>query len=179
MKQLDINALGKMAQTLLVAGVTQKNVPATINRLVKIIDPDYDGKAMPSTLEIATFESDFDDGSSFHSPCTIDTENKTIVYIASAGCSSDDTIRLTSAQIRDRYGIRPGLITLETVRICGTPYEIDIKLVAPTDDDATPWSEAVLFRYGHEVAVTEVCDEFFGTWELAYDEDSFTIELTR
>lgn len=51
MKQLDINALGKMAQTLLVAGVTQKNVPATINRLVKIIDPDYDDKAMPSTLE--------------------------------------------------------------------------------------------------------------------------------
>lgn len=90
MKQLDINSLGKIAQTLLVAGVTQKNVPATINRLVKIIDPDYDGKAMPSTLEIATFESDFDDGSSFHSPCIIDTENKTIVYIASAGCSSDD-----------------------------------------------------------------------------------------
>lgn len=90
MKQLDINALGKMAQTLLVAGVTQKNVPATINRLVKIIDPDYNGKAMPSTLEIATFESDFDDGSSFRSPCIIDTKNKTIVYIASAGCSSDD-----------------------------------------------------------------------------------------
>lgn len=90
MKQLDINALGKMAQTLLVAGVTQKNVPATINRLVKIIDPEYDDKAMPSTLEIATFESDFDDGSSFRSPCIIDTENKTIVYIASAGCSSDD-----------------------------------------------------------------------------------------
>lgn len=90
MKQLDINALGKMAQTLLVAGVTQKNVPATINRLVKIIDPDYGDKAMPSTLEIATFESDFDDGSSFRSPCIIDTKNKTIVYIASAGCSSDD-----------------------------------------------------------------------------------------
>lgn len=90
MKQLDINALGKMAQTLLVAGVTQKNVPATINRLVKIIDPDYGDKAMPSTLEIATFESDFDDGSSFRSPCIIDTENKTIVYIVSAGCSSDD-----------------------------------------------------------------------------------------
>lgn len=90
MKQLDINALGKIAQTLLVAGVTQKNVPATINRLVKIIDPDYGDKVMPSTLEIATFESDFDDGSSFRSPCIIDTENKTIVYIASAGCSSDD-----------------------------------------------------------------------------------------
>lgn len=90
MKQLDINTLGKMAQTLLVAGVTQKNVPATINRLVKIIDPDYSDKAMPSTLEIATFESDFDDGSNFRSPCIIDTENKTIVYIASAGCSSDN-----------------------------------------------------------------------------------------
>lgn len=91
----------------------------------------------------------------------------------------DNATHLTSAQIRDRYGIRPGLITLETVRIYGTPYEIDIKLVASTDDDATPWSEAVLFRYGHEVAVTKVCDEFFGTWELAYDRDSFTVELTR
>lgn len=29
----------------------------------------------------------------------------------------DNATRLTSAQIRDRYGIRPGLITLETVRI--------------------------------------------------------------
>lgn len=90
MKQLDINALGKMAQTLLVAGVAQKNIPATINRLVKIIDPDYGDKVMPSTLEIATFESDFDDGSNFRSPCIINKENKTIVYIASAGCSSDD-----------------------------------------------------------------------------------------
>lgn len=91
----------------------------------------------------------------------------------------DDTIHLTSAQIRDRYGIRPGLIALETVRIYGTHYEIGIKLVASTDDDATPWSEAVLFHYGHEVAVTEVCDEFFGTWELAHDKDSFTVKLTR
>lgn len=91
----------------------------------------------------------------------------------------DDAIRLTSAQIRNRYDIRPGLITLETVRIYGTPYEIDIKLVASDDDDATPYSEAVLFCCGHKVAVTKPRTEFFGTWELAYDEDSFTIELTR
>ena len=60
--------------------------------------------------------------------------------------------------------------------------EIAAQLLRNTDANprtATPWSEAVLFRYGHEVAVTEVCDEFFGTWELAYDGDSFTIELTR
>lgn len=103
MKQLDINALGKMAQTLLVAGVTQKNIPATINRLVKIIDPDYDDKAMPSTLEIATFESDFDDGSSFRSPCIIDTENKTIVYIASAGYSSDDAACISQTIMTTDY----------------------------------------------------------------------------
>lgn len=107
MKQLDINALGKMAQTLLVAGVTQKNVPATINRLVKIIDPDYGDKVMPSTLEIATFESDFDDGSSFRSPCIIDTENKTIVYIASAGCSSDDAACISQTIMTTDYNTYP------------------------------------------------------------------------
>lgn len=91
----------------------------------------------------------------------------------------DDTIHLTSTQIRDRYGIRPGLITLEMVRIHKTDYEIDIRLVASDDDDATPYSEAVLFCCGHKVAVAKPRTEFFGTWELAYDGDSFTIELTR
>lgn len=91
----------------------------------------------------------------------------------------DDAMRLTSAQIRDRYGVHQNLIALETVRIRKTDYEIDIKLVASDDDDASPWSEAVLFCCGHEVAVTNPCDEFFGTWELAHGKDSFTIELTR
>lgn len=91
----------------------------------------------------------------------------------------DDTIHLTSAQIRDRYGIRQSLITIETVRIYGTPYEIDIKLVASDDDDAAPYSEAVLFCCGHEVAVTKPRDEFFGTWELARGKDNFTVKLTR
>ena len=107
MKQLDINTLGKMAQTLLVAGVTQKNVTATINRLVEIIDPDHDGKAVPSTLEIATFESNFDDGSSFRSPCIIDTENKTVVYITSAGCSSDDAACVSQTIVTADYSTYP------------------------------------------------------------------------
>lgn len=91
----------------------------------------------------------------------------------------DDAMRLTSAQIRDRYGVRQNLIALETVRIRKTDYEIDIRLVASDDDDAVPQSEAVLFCCGHEVAVTKPRDEFFGTWELAHGKDSFTIELTR
>lgn len=91
----------------------------------------------------------------------------------------DDTIHLTSAQIRDRYGIRPGLITLETVRIRKTDYEIDVRLVASDDNDAAPYSEAVLFCCGHKVAVTKSRDEFFGTWELAHGKDSFTVKLTR
>lgn len=91
----------------------------------------------------------------------------------------DDAMHLTSAQIRDRYGVRQNLIAIETVRIRKTDYEIDIRLVASDDDDATPQSEAVLFRCGHEVAVTKPRDEFFGTWELAHGKDSFTIELTR
>lgn len=91
----------------------------------------------------------------------------------------DNATRLTSAQIRDRYGIHQSLIAIETVRIRKTDYEIDVRLVASDDDDAVPYSEAVLFRCGHEVAVTKPRAEFFGTWGLAHGKDSFTVELTR
>lgn len=91
----------------------------------------------------------------------------------------DDAMRLTSAQIRDRYGIHQSLIAIETVRIRKTDYEIDVRLVASDDTYAAPYSEAVLFCCGHEVAVTKPRDEFFGTWELTHGKDSFTVELTR
>lgn len=91
----------------------------------------------------------------------------------------DDAMRLTSAQIRDRYGVRQNLIALETVRIHKTDYEIDVRLVASDDTHAAPYSEAVLFCCGHEAAVTKSRAEFFGTWELAHGKDSFTVELTR
>lgn len=91
----------------------------------------------------------------------------------------DNAISLTSAQIRDRYGIRQSLIAIETVRIRKTDYEIDVRLVTSDDDDAAPYSEAVLFCCGHEVAVTKPRAEFFDTWELAYGKDSFTVKLTR
>lgn len=91
----------------------------------------------------------------------------------------DDTIHLTSAQIRDRYGIHQSLIAIETVRIRKTDYEIDVQLVASNDNNAAPYSEAVLFCCGHEVATTKPRAEFFGTWELAHGKDSFTVKLTR
>lgn len=91
----------------------------------------------------------------------------------------DNTISLTSAQIRNRYGIHQSLIAIETVRIRKTDYEIDVRLVTSDDDDAAPYSEAVLFCCGHEVAVTKPRDEFFGTWELTHGKDSFTVKLTR
>lgn len=91
----------------------------------------------------------------------------------------DNAISLTSAQIRNRYGIHQSLIAIETVRIRKTDYEIDVRLVTSNDDDAAPYSEAVLFCCGHEVAVTKPRDEFFGTWELAHGKDSFTVKLTR
>lgn len=91
----------------------------------------------------------------------------------------DNSISLTSAQIRNRYGIHQSLIAIETVRIRKTDYEIDVRLVTSDDDNAAPYSEAVLFCCGHEVAVTKPRDEFFGTWELAHGKDSFTVKLTR
>lgn len=91
----------------------------------------------------------------------------------------DNAISLTSAQIRNRYGIHQSLIAIEMVRIRKTDYEIDVRLVTSDDDNAAPYSEAVLFCCGHEVAVTKPRDEFFGTWELAHGKDSFTVKLTR
>jgi hypothetical protein len=53
-------------------------------------------------------------------------------------------------------------------------YEMDIKLCGCQDDK--PWSDAVLFnKNGAELTFTDVCDgaEFFGDWELEYENDKF------
>lgn len=47
------------------------------------------------------------------------------------------------------------------VKLCGVQYEQGA-------DMNRPWTEAVLFRNGCEVACSEVEDTFFGDWELSY-----------
>lgn len=45
--------------------------------------------------------------------------------------------------------------------------EMDIKCCGSREGPS--WTEAVLFDHESEVACTEVCEEFLGTWELEYD----------
>lgn len=91
----------------------------------------------------------------------------------------DELKSLTAAQLRERYGGTTGPVAIETVSIYRTPYEADIRLAVPVDDDAHPVAIGVLYRYGHEVACTRARDEFFGTWELASATDSVTLTLNR
>ena len=53
-----------------------------------------------------------------------------------------------------------------------TDMEMDIKLCGVQFEEGCsnlPWTEAVLFKNGCEVACSEVEDEYFGEWELEHD----------
>lgn len=47
------------------------------------------------------------------------------------------------------------------IKICGVQYE--------PDNTNLPWTEAVLFKDGSEVACSEVSDDIFGEWTLHYN----------
>ena len=64
--------------------------------------------------------------------------------------SEDDTI-VYSASFPDGKSI--------DVKCCGVQFE--------DGGENTSWTEAVLFdKDGHEIAYTDVCEEFLGKWEL-------------
>lgn len=50
--------------------------------------------------------------------------------------------------------------------------EMDIKMCGVNYEEGSsnlPWTEAVLFINGGEVGCTEICDNFFGNWEIEHD----------
>lgn len=55
----------------------------------------------------------------------------------------------------------------------GNGYQMDVKVCGVQYEPGgcnTAWSEAVLFTPdGHELACTDVCDDFLGDWELTYN----------
>ena len=60
--------------------------------------------------------------------------------------------------------------------------EMDIKMCGVRFEEGSsnlPWTEAVLFKNGSEVNYTEVCDEYFGEWELFYNEDIYKCTVMR
>lgn len=102
---------------------------------------------------------------------------KTITIEPCRAAYIKELLTMTGKEIYDKYGLKRDETITETAVFEGTPYEMDIKLVIPMDEDDTPWTEAVLFRNGSEVCCTDVEDEFFGLWELNTDTNNFTVTI--
>lgn len=63
------------------------------------------------------------------------------------------------------YGLHPDEGFVETA-VFPNGYEMNIKLVVPSEPDQDCWTEAVLFKNGREIAHSDVDDCFFGDWNL-------------
>ena len=83
-------------------------------------------------------------------------------------------LKMTGKEIYDSYGLKRDEVIAEVVRFPLTGFEMDIKCVIPTEETEKPWTEAVLFYEGREVAMTEPDETFFDTWELSYVDHTFT-----
>lgn len=57
------------------------------------------------------------------------------------------------------------------VKLCGVAYE--------EDSDNLPWTEAVLFHDGCQVAMCEPDEEYFTVWELEYEGVTYAVNVTR
>jgi hypothetical protein len=56
--------------------------------------------------------------------------------------------------------------------------EMDIKCVAPLNpSEETYWCEAVLFVPPHEVACSEISDEFSGEWSIEYEDKLYKVNI--
>lgn len=65
-----------------------------------------------------------------------------------------------------------------TYTVCfNNNIEMDIKVCG--SDDGEPWTEAVLFKNGYEVACSDVDEEFFGEWSLEYDGTIYEVILNK
>ena len=59
-------------------------------------------------------------------------------------------------------------------------HEMDIKLCGVRYEEGsvnTAWTEAVLFFDRREVACSEVCEEYTGTWELEHNGNKYIVEV--
>lgn len=107
------------------------------------------------------------------------TKNKTLYINQKRAEYIQTLLSMTGKEIYDKYGLKRDETITETVVFENTAYEMDIKLVIPMDETETPWTEAVLFFNGWEVACSDVEDEFFGEWTLEADDHSFTVNIAK
>lgn len=55
------------------------------------------------------------------------------------------------------------------IKCCGVDYE--------ENGGNTAWTEAVLFKNGHEVACSEPSESYFGVWKLCYEDTEYVVEV--
>ena len=53
------------------------------------------------------------------------------------------------------------------IKVCGVQFR--------EGENNLPWTEAVLFRYGSEVACTEPAEDYFGLWEIEYEGVKYSV----
>lgn len=89
-------------------------------------------------------------------------------------------LSMTGKELYDKYGIKRNETITETVCL-PEDYEMDIKCCMPESEDEMPWTEAILFQNGSEIACSDVENHFEGSWELEDDEDNvkFTVIITK
>lgn len=77
-------------------------------------------------------------------------------------CFGEDEKITYSARFDDGYEI--------DVQLCGVQYE-------ESNNDNTPWTQAVLYKNGSEICFTEPSDEFFGKWVLETDDATYIVNV--
>ena len=78
-------------------------------------------------------------------------------------CQSEDDTIVFTAHYPDKKEM--------DIKCCGVQYE--------KYKNNTSWTEAVLFdENGAEIACSEPCDEFLGTWELSHNGNIYQAEIT-
>ena len=82
-------------------------------------------------------------------------------------------LSMTGEQIYDKYGLKRDETIVHTAKFADD-IEIDIKLVICEGEDK-PYTEAVAFRNGSEIACTDVEDEYLRRWTLDIDNHAYVV----
>lgn len=85
--------VGTILAILAENGMPSDRVAPVANCIINLIlnaDLSELADKIPTDLQVAEFESEFDDGSVFRSRCVIDIKRQTIEHIENAGSNSDD-----------------------------------------------------------------------------------------
>lgn len=76
----------------------------------------------------------------------------------------EELLRLTGDEIYQKFGLKRDEV-ITTTSYFENGMQMDVKLVICEGTDR-PYTEAILFDHGSEVACSEVAEDFFGEWSL-------------